>query len=152
MGQILAFAIVAGVFVLSMLAFQKASEQASDRVVQIRADSTAARIASVIVQSGLIMEEQGSSVRVRFLIDLPQEIERRDYEVELHVPAAGETATVVVTVPSRDITATAPLMAIEASSGITVCPGTVPGGHMYARYGEPAGSPGNPCLFLEAAP
>jgi len=151
-GQILAFAIVAGVFVLSMIAFEKAAEGTKDRVIQLRADSTAARIASVVIEAGMLTETHGTGLRARLLVDLPQDLEGRAYRVALEAPGGGETARIVLTVPGRSITATAPLLAIEASGGVPICPTEVAGGRMFATFTEPALSPGNPCLSLEAAP
>lgn len=148
--QILVFAIVTAVFLLSMVAFQAAQEATRDRVVEVRAQSAASRVASAVVQAGILTEQQDTAIRVRFHIDLPPDLDGLAYQVSLLAPA-GESATILVEVPSRGIQATAPLFSIEAAAGVKVCPTTVDGGSLYARFADTApGTPTEPCIFLEA--
>ena len=152
-GQILAFAIVAGVFILSLIAFGLAQKATENRVIQLQADSAASRVASVIVQTGLLVEEQGNSVRARLALDLPTDLEGQTYTVQLKVPGGGVRASIVVAIPSRGITASAPLFAVESPTGVALCPTTVHGGRIYARFSDSTpGTPAVPCMFLEAAP
>lgn len=150
-GQILAFGIVAAVFVFSMVAFQMSQERATDRVVALRAESAATRVAGLAVQAGILVENHGTAVEARFLADLPQDLEGRSYLVKLLPPGGGETGRVVVEVPSRGITATAPLFAVEAAAGVAICSSTVDGAPVLVRFSDDV-NPGTPCIFLEAAP
>ncbi|HUR62060.1 MAG TPA: hypothetical protein VM286_06820 [Candidatus Thermoplasmatota archaeon] len=136
-GQILIFGIVSVLLVMSMIAFNAAQAGARDRVVALRADSAATRVAGIVVQSSLIAEQQGTSSKITFLVDLPQQIEGLSYTVRL-VPKSATVppvpAHVDVVVPALRITATAPLFSADQPTSFDVCPATVPGGRVAVRF------------------
>lgn len=156
-GQILIFAIISMLLILSMLAFNAAQAGARDRVVSLRAESAATRVAGIVVQSSLIAEQQGSSSKITFLVDLPQQIEGLDYQVLL-VPKAGSTpAHVDVVVPAVRVTGTAPLFSADQPTSFDICPITRPGGHLNVRFDLRTAAPGGcptgtktVALFLES--
>jgi hypothetical protein len=155
-GQILIFAIVSILLVLSMLAFNQAQQGARDRVIGLRAESAATRVAGIVVQSSLIAEQQGTASQVKFLVDLPQQMEGLDYQVRL-VPTAGAVpAHIEVAVPAVKITQTSALFSADAptaSAGFDICSSTVGGGRLNVRFdARPAGCSGTHsfALFLES--
>jgi hypothetical protein len=92
-GYILIFGILSVVLVLSMVAFNAAHSVARERAVQLRAESAAARVAGVVVQTAILAEqESGSSPEVAYRIDLPDDLEGEAYELFLD-PACTVAAT-----------------------------------------------------------
>jgi hypothetical protein len=155
-GQILIFAILSIILVLSMIAFNKAQLGARDRVVGLRAESAATRVAGIVVQGALIAEQQGTTAQVRFLVDLPPQLEDLDYTVKLVPAAGGLPARIDVTVPAVKITQAAALFSADAATstaGFDICASTVGGGHINVRFDtRPAGCAGThtAALFLES--
>jgi len=149
-GQIIAFGIVSVVFVLSMIAFAAAQQGTQDRVLQLQSDSAAARVAGMVVQAGLVYESQGPSAHVKLRVDLPSDLQGRSYEVALVPAAPAVPASLQLTVPSRVLTSTAPLFAVDAPTGLVLCGTTVHGGPVDVRYDDTP-HPGAPCLYLESA-
>jgi hypothetical protein len=153
-GYILVFGILSFVLVTSMFAFNLAQGAAEESAVQLRAESVAARVAGVVVQSAVLWETQNNLV-LAYRLELPDQLEGRDYQVEL--VAVGGVDLVRVTVPAMQITATAPIFAAGAPSNFDVCaPSIAPGGQLLVRInGSPL--PGSCDLaktghvFLEAA-
>jgi len=169
----LIFGILSVLLILSMIAFNVAQSGAKARVVDLRADSAATRVAGIIVQTSLIAERQGKTSTVTFLVDLPQNLEGLTYQVKLlpySASACPETPTVAgpcpahvtVSVPATLQTQTAALFSADAAAtttGFDLCTSTVAGGRVNVRLDArpatlPAGCPAgtNPILFLESAP
>jgi hypothetical protein len=155
------------VLVLSMSAFAVGQEAAQSRAVQLRAESAAARVAGVVVQTAVLWEQQGAGFAVAHLVDLPQDLEGRGYTVRLEpattATVAGDCTTgahpdqVCVKVSSLSITVTAPVFSAAAPAGLEICRTQVTGGALHVRINAPtSGSPAiaAPCttddLFLEA--
>lgn len=144
-GYLLVFGILSVVLVLSLSAFTVAQEAARGRVVELRAESAAARVAGVVVQVALLAEQQGSGTVVAFSVDLPGQLEGRDYRVHLDekLPAACTTACtrpdqVRVVVPAYGLEVTTPVFSAGASPSVTLCPTEVGGGAILVRVGAPA--------------
>jgi hypothetical protein len=138
LGHILIFGIVSMLLVSSMLAFNIAQVGARDRVVGLRAESAATRVAGVVVQASIVQERQSTTAsataQVRFLVDLPQQLEGLAYTVALVPTAGGVAAHVGVTVPSDNVAVTAALFSADAPAGIGVCSSSVPGGAVYVAF------------------
>ncbi|MFA5945182.1 MAG: hypothetical protein WC876_12030 [Candidatus Thermoplasmatota archaeon] len=168
-GYLLTFGILSMVLVLAMSAFSVGQEAAVGRAVELRAESAAARVAGVVVQTAVLAEQQGTGISVAYLVDLPQQLEGRDYTVRLErattvdVPAdctrGAHPDQVCVTVPSLGIDpAIAPIFSAGAATDVGVCNTEAPGGALYVRfYSVPPSGPfsANACgtdqLFLEAS-
>jgi hypothetical protein len=155
-GQVLIFGILSVLLILSMVAFNKAQLGARDRIVELRAESAATRVAGIVVQTSLIAEQRGATSQVKFLVDLPQQIEGLAYTVSL-VPAAGSVpAHVAVAVPANNALVTAALFSADAATataGFDLCASSVTGGHLNVRFDtRPATCPGTHAvaLFLES--
>lgn len=155
------------VLVLSMSAFSTGQVAAERRAVELRAESAAARVAGVVVQNAVLWEQQGAGFAVAYLVDLPQQLEGRDYVVRMERATAVNVPTdclagahpdrVCVMVPAFGIAVTAPLFSAAAPSGLDVCNSEAPGGPLHVRINAPAaGTPAiaSGCtaddLFLEA--
>lgn len=175
-GYLLVFGILSIVLVLSMSAFTVAQETARSRVVSLRAESAAARVAGVVVQTALLAEQQGTSAAVAYRVDLPQQLEGLDYTVSIEPksPAGCTTACtnpdrVRVRVPAVNVDVKAPVFSAAAASTVDICPtagqsnaGQTPGGHINVRFHGTGAAPVSPTpavragcttnqLFLEAA-
>lgn len=137
-GYLLVFGILSLVLVMSMSAFGVAQEGAKERVVQLRAESAAARVAGVVVQASIVAEKQGTGSAVAYFIDLPGQLEGLDYTVTLEDKTVSRPDQVRIAVPGPSISLTSPVFAAGASSTVDLCPITVPGGPLYVRYGAPA--------------
>ena len=156
-GYLLTFGILSMVLVLAMSAFSVGQEAAVERAVELRAESAAARVAGVVVQTAVLAEQQGTGIAVAYLVDLPQQLEGRDYIVTLEPAAGGNPDLVRVEVTSLDIDVTAPVFSVGAAA-LNICAATpVPGGPIYVRYyGTTPNAPftsagcGANNLFLEA--
>lgn len=154
-GYLLVFGILSIVLVLSMSAFAVGQEAAQSRAVQLRAESAAARVAGVVVQTAVLWEQQGAGFAVAYFIDLPQDLEGRSYTVRLEpaktVDVAGDCTVgahpdqVCVQVPSLSITVTAPVFSAAAPTGLDICAGAdstgtqVVGGALNVRINAPTG-------------
>jgi hypothetical protein len=160
-GYLLVFGILSMVLVLSMSAFSIGQEAAQSRAVQLRAESAAARVAGVVVQTAILAEQQGTSAAIAYLVDLPQDLEGAAYTVSLEAAAGTAPDLVRVQVPAFEIDVTAPVFSVSAPAILFICTTEVPGGPLYVRiYGADAvptaGSPfpTNACgtnnFFLEA--
>ncbi|MEA3203349.1 MAG: hypothetical protein QOI63_1024 [Thermoplasmata archaeon] len=138
LGHILIFGIVAMLLVSSMLAFNVAQTAARDRVVGLRAESAATRVAGVVVQTSIVQERQGvtasATAQVRFLVDLPQQFEGLSYTLSLVATAGSVAAHVRVQVPSDHVDVSAALFSADAPSGIGVCASSAPGGPVYVAF------------------
>lgn len=92
-GYLLIFGILSVVLVLSMVAFNAAHGVARERAVQLRAESAAARVAGVVVQTAILAEQESASApEVTYRIDLPDDFEGEPYEMFLD-PACTVLAT-----------------------------------------------------------
>jgi hypothetical protein len=158
LGHVLIFGIVSMLLVSSMLAFNVAQGGARDRVVQLRAESAATRVAGVVVQASIVQERQSTLVasaiaNVRFLVDLPDSLEGLAYKVALDPAVGSQAARVHVTVPGNKADVTAALFSADAPSGISVCASNAPGGHLYVAFDKLS-----PCsatvayLYVKSAP
>ncbi|MEA3144258.1 MAG: hypothetical protein QOG31_1582 [Thermoplasmata archaeon] len=157
LGHVLIFGIVSMLLVSSMLAFNIAQQGARDRVVQLRAESAATRVAGVVVQASIVQERQsttpGAIATVRFLVDLEQQLEGLSYTVALEAASGPTAARVHVTVPSNKVDVTAALFSADAPAGIGVCGSSVPGGHLYVAFDkQSACSATVPYLYVKSAP
>lgn len=169
-GYLLVFGILSIVLVLSMSAFSVGQEAAQGRAVQLRAESAAARVAGVVVQTAILAEQQGPSAAVAYGVDLPTDLEGASYVVSLEagIGAFGCTPSstcvpdlVRVTVPKFEIDVTAPVFSVSAPALLSICTTEAAGGPLYIRiYGTDAPPAANgpfathpPCvanqLFLE---
>lgn len=146
-GFLLVFAILAIVLVLSMFAFGVIHNRAKSSVVTLQAESVAQRVASATVDAALFGEGHTvATSRYHIVLDLPERLEGRAYEVFL-----DETAEEVrVEVPSLGITAKAPIFSAGAGTNVNLCSNVagIPGGTMSVRFGP------NPteCVYLEDSP
>jgi hypothetical protein len=145
----LVLSIVTTLLVMAMFSFNRAAVDARTRVVELRAESAATRVSGLVVQASLVAERQGNASQVRFLVDLPADLEGQAYQIALQdaIPAQ-----VQVTVPGLKVTATAELFSANLATGVSVCPSTVDGGHLYVRFDQKPPGSGTRCLFLETAP
>lgn len=170
-GYLLVFGILSMVLVLSMSAFSVGQEAAKERAIELRAESAAARVAGVIVQTAVLWEQQHGTgdLAVAYRIDLPEQLEGADYAVRLVETEGTAGGHVRVIVASFGIDVTAPLFSASAPSGLDICDGDAdgspregyteaPGGPLNVRINVPAdGTPGYApgCaanqLFLEEA-
>jgi hypothetical protein len=137
-GYLLVFGILSLVLVLSMSAFGLAHEGAKARVVELRAESAAARVAGVVVQSAILAERQGGTSAVAFLVDLPQQLEGLDYTVALDDQTASRPDQVRIGVPALSLSVTSPVFAAGASGSVNLCPVEVGGGPVLVRYSAPS--------------
>ncbi|MHB1261561.1 MAG: DUF7266 family protein [Thermoplasmatota archaeon] len=166
-GYLLVFGILSMVLVLSMSAFSTGQVAAERRAVELRAESAAARVAGVVVQNAVLWEQQGAGFAVAYLVDLPQQLEGRDYVVRIEKATTVTVATdclagahpdrICVMVPGLGITVTAPVFSAAAPLGLDICNSEAPGGPIHVRINVPAiGAPAlaSGCtpddLFLEA--
>lgn len=140
-GYLLVFGILSALMVLSMVAFGVAQGLARERAVELEAESAAARVAGVVVQTALVAEQEGTSVSVTFDIDLPDQLEGADYDVYLEAAATGGACTtaahadqVCVVVPALDIAVSAPVFAAAAPVNVKICNSDVGGGEIAVRY------------------
>lgn len=148
-GYLLVFGILSIVLVLSMSAFAVGQEAAQSRAVQLRAESAAARVAGVVVQTAVLWEQQGTGFAVAHLVDLPQDLEGRGYTVRLEpattadVPddctAGAHPDQVCVKVTSLAITVTAPVFSAAAPADLAICRTEVTGGALHVRINAPSG-------------
>ena len=164
-GYVLIFAIVSMLLIGSMLAFNIAQDAARARVIGLRAESAATRVAGVVVQVAIVQERQattpGAQALVSFLVDLPDQLEGQTYKVALEPPVpAGCTAActqagrVHVTAPATKTDVTAALFSADAPTGIDVCsPATsVTGGALYVHYGPNAACGAGSFIFIASTP
>ena len=152
MGYLLVFGILSIVLVLSMSAFAVGQQAAQSRAVTLRAESAAARVAGVVVQSAVLWEQQGTDFAVAYLVDLPQDLEGRSYVVRLEpattVNVAGDCTTgahpdqVCVKVTALAITVTAPVFSAAAPIDLSICRSQVLGGALNVRINAPIGHTG----------
>lgn len=139
-GFLITFSIIAIILIGAMLAFGQAQDRAEGRVSAIQMDSIAQRVAGVVVEAALFVEEQGvASTTLNLLIELPNDLQGNGYQVEL---GAG-----VVTVSSSRGEATQSLFGVGAANP-SLCPGSsASGGNLYVVY-----SPSLGCLGLSNSP
>lgn len=152
------FGILSMITVLAMLTFSEAHTGAQDRVAELRADSAAERVASAIVDVALFAEDnpEGNTSR---RVDLPQQLEAREYTTYLWTSASGAPPgtcdasitvdRVLVWVPGISYCAEGPLFSASAPSGVSLCESEIPGGSLVVVLGE-NGTPGclDPYIFL----
>jgi len=113
-GQILIFGILSTVLILSLLSFAAAKDGAEERVVAVRADSVAQRVAGEVVQAALFAEStRADQLTLRSALDLPFDLEGRGYSIDLEPDA--------VIVRAAPAVAQAPLFASAAPAGVHVC-------------------------------
>lgn len=169
-GYILVFGILSVILVLSMSAFTVAQDAARARAAESRAESAAARVGGVIVQTAVLIEQQGNSAAIAYRIDLPDDLEGLPYTVKIEAAtgAAGCTPSptctpdqVRVKVPAVNVDVTAPVFSAAAPANIDLCTIQVAGGPLYVRVNVPtdgthplpagcANAGGIPKIFLEA--
>ncbi|MEA3136528.1 MAG: hypothetical protein QOJ26_1744 [Thermoplasmata archaeon] len=156
-GFLLIFGIISMIMLLSMGAFVIAHQGATQRAVEVRAESVAARVAGVIVQTALVAEAQdGRDPALANRIDLPQQLEGLSYTVALEPQVPGVSPDRVrVDVPSLAITVHSPVFASSAGGASLCSVTTVAGGPLFIRINE---APGHPVvsgcagkIFLEEA-
>lgn len=120
-GYILVFGILSAILVMSMLAFNVAQGAAKSRAIELRAESGAARVAGVVVQSALLAEQQGTSnLAVSYRIDLPDDLEGAAYTVVLEPAATRTTASDVVLVANSPTVTSASAAFTNADLGRSV--------------------------------
>jgi type II secretory pathway pseudopilin PulG len=147
-GYLLVFGILSIVLVLSMSAFSVGQEAAQGRAVQLRAESAAARVAGVVVQTAILAEQQGTGAAVAYEVDLPTDLEGASYTVSLEagIGAFGCSPSptcvpdlVRVEVPAFLIDVTAPVFSVSAPALLSICTTEVSGGPLFVRiYGTDA--------------
>ncbi len=154
-GYILVFAIISILLVLAMVAFNKLQNDAHDNVTELRAKSAGTRVASLVSKVSLLAESQASTIAVRFVADLPADLEGYDYVVYLEPAGDGHVERVRVNVPAIDLDVTAPLFSADAPSTLSICGGSsgtsAYGGRVMIAFNVDAYA-NQSCLFLEAAP
>ena len=141
-GYLLVFGILSALMVMSMVAFGVAQELAQERAVQLEAESAAARVAGVVVQTALAAEQEGSSLSVAFDIDLPDQLEGHDYQVYLEpgglsgsqCTSGSFTDQVCVVVPALDIAVASPVFAAAAPTNVAICSTDVSGGSIVVLF------------------
>jgi hypothetical protein len=147
-GYILVFGILSMLLVLSMTSFNIAQGSARERAVELRAESAAARVAGVLVQTAILAErESASAAAMAYRIDLPADLEGMDYQVHLEPrsPAGCTNACtypdrVRISVPAIELTSvTAPLFSASAPANVHLCATTAAGGAIQIRYDVPTG-------------
>lgn len=158
-GYIIMFGILSMITVISMLTFNDAQASTQDRVVELRADSAAARVAGAVVTAALFAEDnEGNDANFTREIELQQLLDGRAYTVALLPDDGTDPDRIEVDVAAIGYTATAPLFSAGATPQVTICAGqgAVEGGVIAVRYATQAGKdPGGVCpaqsIFLEAA-
>lgn len=153
-GFLVTFAIISVVLVLAMLAFAKASSDAKTNAIDLRAQSVGTRVANLAITAALTAEQHGAGTAVRFLADLPQQLEGESYVIYLEPAVAGQVERVRVRVPSVNVEVISPLFSADASPTLSLCgaSGTSSaGGAVYISFNTGSYATQN-CLFLEAAP
>jgi hypothetical protein len=161
-GYLLVFGILSIVLVLSMSAFAVGQEAAKERALTLHAESAAARVAGVVVQTAVLWEQEHTlttDVAVAYLVDLPEQLEGTDYEVYLDV-ACSNAATchdppgcsggdecceppgtctyperVRVMVPAYDIQVSAPIFSAAAPANLVICDGPAAIGYTWSDGG-----------------
>lgn len=150
-GYLLVFGILSIVLVLSMSAFAIGQEAAQGRAIELRAESAAARVAGVVVQTAVLWEQQGTGFVVAYFVDLPEQLEGREYVVRLEPATAGNAADctsgahpdqVCVKVASIGLTVTAPVFSAAAPNDLSICRSEAVGGALYVRINAPIGHTG----------
>jgi len=92
-GHILIFGILSTVLILSLLGFTAAKQGAVDRVVEVRGESVAGRVAGSVVEAALFAEQSAASdLTLRTRLDLPDALEGRSYQVDLDADSVFVTA------------------------------------------------------------
>lgn len=147
-GYLLVFGILSLVLVMSMVSFNIAQVAARERAVELRAESAAARVAGVVVQTAVLAEQMAdSSPVVAYQLDLDDQLEGYDYTIRLE-PAGKATLCeadgddladadqICVVVTGIDVTATAPLFAAAAPADVTLCLTAVEGGTIAVLYDD----------------
>lgn len=144
-GYILVFGILSMLLVLSMASFNIAQGSARERAVELRAESAAARVAGVLVQTAILAErESASATALAYRIDLPTDLEGMAYEIHLE-PRSPPSCTsachpdrIRISVPAIELTSvTAPLFSASAPANVHLCATTVAGGAIQIRYDVP---------------
>jgi hypothetical protein len=152
-GYLLVFGILSMVLVLSMSAFAVGEEAAKERAVTLHAESAAARVAGVVVQTAVLWEQLDGDVAVAYLVDLPEQLEGADYLVSLVAAAGADPDLVRVVVPRFDIDVTAPVFSAAAPADLQICDSEALGGALNVRINAPSSDAVPPCgndaLFLE---
>lgn len=173
MGFLLTFAILSILLVGSMITFNVAAQRAEERTVAVQMESAAARVAGLIVQTSLLAEQQGANVALAYTVELPQELEGRDYDIRVEAAAASGSQCrradepdgpfpdqVCVIVPSLDLYVKAPVFSAAAPTNVKICTTEVAGGEILVRYDAKTavsgGCPGVPAgiakaIFLQAS-
>lgn len=154
-GFLVTFAIISLVLMLSMMAFAKASADARTNAIDLRAQSVGTRVANLAITAALTAEQHGAGTAVRFLADLPQQLEGEQYRIYLEPAAPGQVERVRVQVPSVGIEVISPLFSADASPTLFICGGasgtSAAGGRLYISFNT-GSYPTQNCLFIEAAP
>ncbi|MES2153998.1 MAG: hypothetical protein V4510_02595 [bacterium] len=155
-GYILVFAIVAVLLILGMLAFNKAQNDARRNVIDLRAQSAATRVSSLVVEASLLAETQGTTTAMRFLAPLPEDLEGFSYTVAIEPAANGNVERVHVVVAGAAVDVTAPIFSASAPLTVDICPGptgtgtSARGGHISIAFNVDT-YPTQSCLFVEPA-
>lgn len=150
-GYILVFAIVSMILLLSMIAFNKVAADARVNVISLRAQSVGTRVASLIVEASLAAEQEGTTTSVRFLADLPSDLEGVGYTVYLEPAGGGHVERVRVNAPAVAVDVTSPIFSADAPPTFSICATSAVGGRIYVAFNIDT-YPTQNCLFLEAAP
>lgn len=117
-GYLLILGILTALLSVSMLGFSAAKEGAEERGAEVRAESVAQRVASVILDAAVFAEAQGDALAgYDDELDLPDDIEGRSYTVELD----ADTDNVTVRIPDFGIEVSQPLFRSDAPPDIVIC-------------------------------
>jgi hypothetical protein len=139
-GYILMFGILSIITVFAMLTFATAHAAAQDRVVELRADSAAERVAGIVVTAALFAEAHQNEGTFERRIDLAPQFEGREYTVSIVRGVGSDPDRIEVMVPGISYTAQAPLFSAGSPSGFALCTSPVPGGIVRVLFGAaPAG-------------
>jgi hypothetical protein len=138
-GFLLTFGILSVMLVMSMYAFGVAAKGAQTQAVELHAESAATRVAGVVVEAAVLVEQQGTtSPTLAYVLDLPDDLEGRSYLVRLEAASGSEPDLVRVLVPSLGIDVTAPVFAAAAPANVAICTTEVGGGSLTVLYDAPA--------------
>lgn len=151
LGQILMFAVLSMVLVLSLVAFGAAKDRAAERAAELQAEAAAQQVASAVVEASLFIESRGAAATYERRIDLREMIEDREYAVHLEPEDLTHTDRVRVVVGSYGVEATAPLFRAGAPVGITLSSSEVAGGPLEVVFGPCPPLLVADCLYLEGS-
>ena len=158
-GQMLMFAILSMVLILSLLGFGAAKDGAEGRVASLEAESLAQRTAGVYISASLFAEKHADDgLQYERRVDLPEVVQQRSYTVSV------QDQILHLSIESLGIEVSASLLSAGAPPGLTVCDQTaapIPGGPLLVKARDyvdpddgalcPNGADGDIILFLESA-